>query len=67
MAKVYDIDEYRIRKELRCVQENLDSRMKYCSMYGYVWVDHYSIRQMHEKISELVEQLKERTKNEKSS
>jgi hypothetical protein len=59
MGKVVSIDKYRIMKEIRSLQESLTARIEYCERNGYVWIDHYTIRQTHEKIGELKRKLED--------
>lgn len=66
MAKIYSFEEYKIRRLIRQNQEDLLSKIEYCDKNGYLWTDHYSIKMIGERISELMVML-ENLKNEKSS
>ena len=59
MGKVVSLEKYRIIKQIRNLQEDLSARIDYCEKNGYVWIDHYTIREAHNKICELKKMLED--------
>lgn len=59
MAKVYNLEEYRLKRELREARKDLRSKIEYCDKFGYLWVDHYTIKELHDRISLIVEKIKD--------
>lgn len=66
MAKIYSYDEYKLRQLIKKLKNDLSYKLHYCEMYGYMWMDHYTIKTMNDKINELIAEL-ERMKNERPS
>jgi hypothetical protein len=66
MAKIYSFEEYKIRRLIRQNQEDLLSKIESCDKHGYLWTDHFSIKQIGDRIEELTTMLED-LKNEKSS
>ena len=66
MGKVFSLETMRLKRQLKELKEELSNRIKYCEKNGYIWLDHYTIKDLHQKITELNQQLEEDT-NEKSS
>lgn len=58
MGKVYSIESYRLKREIKDLEEKLSKRIQYCEKNGYMWLDHYTIKDMHECINDLYDRLK---------
>lgn len=58
MAIVYCIKRCRLLRELKHLREELTRKIEYCEKYGYLYVDHYSIRDISSRIDEVLEKLK---------
>lgn len=50
MAKVYQIDLYRLKRELKELRQQLDSCLKHAESVGFNWIEHYKIRELQDKI-----------------
>lgn len=59
MAKVYSIETQRVKRQIKDLEEKLSSRIRYCEKNGYIWLDHYTIKEMHESIGKLQDRLGE--------
>lgn len=59
-AKVYNIVEYRLKRQLKELEADLAKRVRDGEKYGYGWFDHFTIKELNYKI----EALKEKIKNE---
>ena len=55
MAKIYSLSIYRLKKELKDLRLELDICMKHGETVGFGWIDHYTIKELHNKI-EIVKQ-----------
>lgn len=66
MAKIYSYEEYRLRKLIKELQIDLSHKLEYCEKNGYLWIDHYTIKNISDSINHLMDQL-ERLKNERPS
>jgi hypothetical protein len=59
MGVVYCIKRCRLLRDLKMLREQLTSKIEYCERHGYLYVDHYSIRDVSAKIDSILEQLKD--------
>lgn len=57
MGKVYFFETLKLRRQLRELQQILADRIKYCEKNGYIWLDHYTIKDLHEQIKDIKAQL----------
>lgn len=58
MGKVYLLEEYRLKKELKALRAQLTKRIEYCDKNGYLWLDHYTIKQLHDDIGSVIDKIK---------
>lgn len=64
MAKIYSFEEYKLRRLIRELRHDLCLKIEYCDRNGYLWVDHYTIKNLSERIDHLINEL-EILKNDK--
>lgn len=58
MGKIYFMKEYLLRRELKEARKELKNKLEQGSSFGYMLLDHYTIRQLNEKITRLEEEIK---------
>lgn len=66
MAKIYSFEEYKLRRQLKDLKDDLSRKKKYCDEHGYMWIDHFTLQQLCKDILELENKIKSEH-NEKSS
>lgn len=66
MGKVYSLEEYRLKRDLKELRAMLTKRIEYCEKNGYLWLDHYTIKNLHEQIGSIVDKIK-RMRDERPS
>ena len=59
MAKIYDFEKYKLRKELRELERFLEQKYALSREFKMMWFDHYSVTATQKRISEIKEKLKE--------
>lgn len=66
MAKIYDFEEHRLRKELRSLRMFLHEKYSTERTYKMIWFDHYSIITTQQRITEIQKKLQEISNDRKS-
>lgn len=59
MAKIYNFERYKLRKELRELELFLEQKYALSREFKMIWFDHYSVTATQRRISEIKEKLKE--------
>jgi hypothetical protein len=57
MAKIYDFEEHKLRKELRSLRLFLQEKYSAERRYKMIWFDHYSIMTTQQRIREIEKRL----------
>lgn len=58
-AKIYNIEVYRLKRELKDLELHLVAKIESCEKYGYNWLDHYTLRDLNYKILVLKARIKD--------
>ena len=59
MGKVYSFEKIKLERRLNNLQDALAEKLRYCEKNGYIWSDHYIIREIHEQIKGVKRQLRD--------
>jgi hypothetical protein len=66
MAKIYDFEVHKLRKELHILRTFLHEKYSMERTYKMIWFDHYSIITTQQRITEIEKKLQEIANDRKS-